>query len=68
MNEYVVEVTEVLKRQIRVICLEGMLAEISVRNMYENGEIILNQNDCVSSSVKLLTVEEDNQPGLFDDI
>ena len=68
MNEYVVEVTEVLKRQIRVTCLEEMLAEISVRNMYENGEIILNQNDCVSSSVKLLTVEEDNQPGLFDDI
>lgn len=66
MNEYIVEITQVLKREIKIQCYDGALAEITVRNLFENGEIQLNQDDCIQSDVKLITPEENNQPSLFE--
>lgn len=65
MNEYIIEITQVLKKEIKIKCLDSTLAEITVKSMYENGEIRLNQDDCIQSTVKLVKSNENNQPSLF---
>lgn len=66
MNEYVFEITQVLRKEIRIKCLDELLADITIRNMFDNGEIKLTQDDCIQSSVRIIKGDDDNQPTLFD--
>ena len=54
MKEYVVEITEVLQRQVTIIAENYTEAIDKVEEMYRNEEIVLDAEDLKESSVEIV--------------
>ena len=54
MKEYVVEITETLQRQIKVIANNEEEAIDKVEEMYRNEDIILDAEDLVGSEINII--------------
>lgn len=64
--QYIVEVKEILSKEILIEAESKIQAENKVRSQYWDGDIKLTSNDCIDSSVICVTDDEDKQPTLFD--
>lgn len=65
--KYIVEVKEILSREISIEAESKIQAENKVRSQYWDGDIKLTSNDCIESSIICNSPDdEDKQPTLFD--
>lgn len=54
MKEFEVLITETLQRKVKVNASDRTDAEIKVSDMYDNGEIVLSDDDFVDYSIKVV--------------
>ena len=54
MKKYLVEITEILQKQITITANSREEAEQKVRDKYRNEEIVLNENDYIDTEFAVL--------------
>lgn len=54
MPKYRIEITETLQREIVVEAKEIIEAQFNVKDMYDNGEIVLNEDDLVNLNISYI--------------
>ena len=54
MKKYIIEITETLQNQINVQASSREEAERIIKEKYDSGDIVLNENDLVDTNIKCI--------------
>lgn len=63
MKKYIIEITETLQNQIIVQASSREEAERIIKEKYDSGDIVLNENDLVDTNIKCIKEQKNLNKG-----